>query len=370
MVVFQLPMHTATRIAVSVANRVKQLNPQARIVRVGLYANSHHFPLDTALGAEFEADLVRLASGGAASGERAPFIVPDRTGLPSLARYAHFDPGNGEPARIAGYTEASRGCKHLCRHCPIVPEYGGRFRAVPAEVVLADITQQVTQGGARHITFGDPDFFNGPTHAVRIVERLAREFPGVSYDVTVKVEHLLRHRDLLPVLARTGCALITTAAESFDDRVLTLLAKGHTYAGFGEALGLCQAAGLPVAPTFIPFTPWTTRESYRFLLTEIARLGLVDAVAPVQLGLRLLIPGGSPLREFAGEWDPGAFTYRWHHPTDPWLDELPSRVIQTAAEPQPRRTAFQRIAEAAGIDDLPVLPSRATIPFLTEPWFC
>src|SRR5688572_32344847 len=49
------------------------------------------------------------------------------------------------------------------------------FRSVvPVEVVLEDIDQQVAAGAA-HITFGDPDFFNGPTHARRIVEQLHQD---------------------------------------------------------------------------------------------------------------------------------------------------------------------------------------------------
>src|SRR5439155_1234828 len=95
--------------------------------------------------------------------------------------------------RTVGYTEASRGCRHLCRHCPIVPIYNGQFRIVPVGVVLADVDAQV-RAGAGHITFGDPDFFNGPTHALRVVERLHAAHPSVTYDVTIKVEHLLRNR--------------------------------------------------------------------------------------------------------------------------------------------------------------------------------
>ena len=109
--------------------------------------------------------------------------MPDRSGLPVLSNYAALDLGGAE-RRTVGYTEASRGCKHLCRHCPVVPVYEGVFRVVPRETVLADVARQVA-AGARHITFGDPDFFNGPTHGIRIVEALAREFPGVTHDVTI-----------------------------------------------------------------------------------------------------------------------------------------------------------------------------------------
>ena len=97
---------------------------------------------------------------------------------------------------VVGYTEASRGCKHRCRHCPVVPVYDGQFRVVPVEVVLDDIRAQVAHG-VQHVTFGDPDFFNGIGHAMRVVEGVAREFSGLTYDVTIKVEHLLRHGDRL-----------------------------------------------------------------------------------------------------------------------------------------------------------------------------
>src|SRR6185312_7920201 len=199
--------------------------------------------MQTVLEGEFEAELTALATGlaGGASRDAAPgvapaalprleFVTPDRTGLPPLERYARLQlPGGG--ARITGYTEASRGCKHRCRHCPIVPIYDGQFRIVPLPVVLADIRQQAA-AGAQHITFGDPDFFNGPTHALRLVESVHQEFPDLSYDVTIKVEHLLRHADRLTDLRRTGCALVTTAVESFDDAVLQHLEKGHTRADF------------------------------------------------------------------------------------------------------------------------------------------
>ncbi len=75
-----------------------------------------------------------------------------------------------------------------------MPIYNGQFRIVQPDVVLADVDAQVA-AGAEHITFGDPDFFNGPTHAMRVVDALHAAHPQVTYDVTIKVEHLLQHRD-------------------------------------------------------------------------------------------------------------------------------------------------------------------------------
>ena len=81
-----------------------------------------------------------------------------------------------------------------------MPVYGGPFRAIPIDVVVGDVRAQVA-AGAEHISFGDPDFFNGPTHARRIVEAVAKEFPRLTYDVTIKIEHILRHVDMLRLCA-------------------------------------------------------------------------------------------------------------------------------------------------------------------------
>src|SRR5581483_10770070 len=147
------------------------------------------------------------------------------------------------------------------------------------DVVLADIDAQVA-AGARHITFGDPDFFNGPTHAMRVVEGLHASHPDVSYDVTIKVEHLLQQRDLLPRLAGTGCAFVTSAVESIDDEVLAIFDKGHTRADFFAAVELCRAANVTLVPTFVAFHPWLTLGSYCELVDTIQQLDLVDHVAP------------------------------------------------------------------------------------------
>src|SRR5207247_1136898 len=108
--------------------------------------------------------------------KRLHFTVPKRDGLPALDRYATLvGPREGE-SRLVGYVEASRGCLHTCKHCPITPVYEGRFFIVPKEIVVADAAQQIDRG-ARHLTFGDPDFLNGVGHSLAIVRELHARFP-------------------------------------------------------------------------------------------------------------------------------------------------------------------------------------------------
>jgi radical SAM superfamily enzyme YgiQ (UPF0313 family) len=401
---FYLPMHTATRLAGPIIADVRRLNGRARLCAYGLYAPLNadwlrSLGVDQVLGGEFEADLTEYAraigvcrdGGGACSAQaqaeearplpRLHFLVPDRTGLPPLDRYATLQRADGTRS-LVGYTEASRGCRHLCRHCPIVPIYNGQFRVVQPDVVLADVAGQVA-AGAGHITFGDPDFFNGPAHAMRIVAGLHAAHPAVTYDVTIKIEHLLAHDDLLPRLRETGCLFITSAVESVDDRVLARLEKGHTRSDFVAAVARCREAGLTLVPTFVAFHPWLTRGDYCELLDAIEALDLVDHVAPIQLAIRLLVPEGSRLlelgdvRELAGRFDPATLTYRWRHP-DPEVDRLHQDVsaIVGVKIARGRRATFDAISdlahERAGRPRAAARPARdrATVPYLNEPWYC
>jgi radical SAM superfamily enzyme YgiQ (UPF0313 family) len=420
-IAFYLPMHTATRLAVKLLPRVRKMNARAHLCFYGLYAAENEAYLrrlggETILGGEFEQPLVyaveRVAateraavdralsaaavrhagSNGARQAEpvvslaRQSFLVPRRRDLPALSRYAHLNHPDAEP-RTVGYTEASRGCKHLCRHCPVVPVYQGRFRIVERDVVLADVRQQVAAGAA-HIAFGDPDFFNGIRHALSIVTALHAEFPALTYDATIKIEHLLHHRAHLATLRSTGCLFVTSAVESVDDATLARLEKNHTYADFARVVELCRDAGLTLAPTFVPFTPWTTLAGYCELLERVVELRLIEHVAPIQLAIRLLIPAGSRLLELSevralvGPFDEAALVYPWKHP-DPRVDELQRAIERTVEraqrEKRPRREIFGRVwrlaHEAAGLRRRPIPQeavgaARAAIPYLTEPWYC
>ena len=245
LIAIHVPMHTATRLAIELIAPIRAINPQAHLCFYGLYApvNADYLRkqgVQTILGGEFEAGLASLANRLAThpnkhadpqsepliSLARLNFQIPDRQDLPPLDRYASLRLPDGT-SRIAGYTESSRGCKHLCRHCPIVPVYNGAFRIVAKEIVLEDIRRQI-KAGAQHITFGDPDFFNGVGHAIPLIESLRKEFPHLTYDATIKIEHLRKHENQIAKLRDTNCLFITSAVESIDDAVLEKLAKNHT----------------------------------------------------------------------------------------------------------------------------------------------
>lgn len=407
-IAISVPMHTALRLGEQIARRVRSVNPSAHICLYGLYAllNAEHLlqdTIDAAIGGEYEVPLLNLIAAveqnetlaipgvytritkSGAWIQRTPFLVPERGALPALDRYARLE-WNGE-LRLAGYTETTRGCKHTCLHCPITPVYSGRFFAVPVNIVLADIRAQIAQG-ARHITFGDPDFWNGPTHAMRIIQAMHQEFPDVTFDATIKIEHLLQHRHLLPEMKRCGCAFIVSAVESLNDTVLHHLDKGHTSEDIATAFALLEQAGIALRPSLLPFSPWETLESYIALLAFFEREHLIEHIDPVHLSIRLLIPPSSALLDIpdSQQWleklDQANYTYRWHHP-DPRMDSLQQQVatLVEAAETckaNSVETFFHVQATALAMMEKDLSVSRAVenygtpkvLPHLTESWFC
>ena len=399
------PMHTALRLALRLAQRIRNINPLCAIAVYGLYASLNAAALldqgvDYCIGGSFEVTLLSLldalAEGrplpaGVSSGKHiaqpeisgAPAVTPQHTTLPGLARYAHLDVAGEE--RLVGYVEASRGCKHLCRHCPIPPVYGGKFFLTPVDVVMDDIGRQVASG-AQHITFGDADFLNSPAHATALAGALCERFPAITFDVTAKIEHIVKSPGVIPLLARAGCLFIISAVESLSPLVLQILDKRHTRDDVVQAIHILDAAGVVMRPTWVPFTPWATLDDTIDIYKFIDEHDLVDNVDLVQFTLRLLVPPGSLLAEHPamlphrGQLVNEAFSYLWYHP-DPRMDRLAletaERVKASARDgEEPGETFLQLWRLAASMDGAPGPEAsaqarrRRRIPRVTEPWFC
>jgi radical SAM superfamily enzyme YgiQ (UPF0313 family) len=397
------PMHASLRVGRQAAQLLRKEFPELLIVFHGFYAEMQQASLFTdsvadatyagesegvlaaLLGASSQADL-RSIEGLSLPGrpgtiplQRQPIDPPDRTDLPSLERYARFENGQGG-SRLVASIETTRGCKYMCRHCPIPPVYNGHFVAIDRDTILADIAN-VIEDGAQHLSFADADFLNGPTHALRVVRELHRRWPELTFDFTAKIEHLKRHADLLPELVACGARFVVSAVESLSPRVLDILDKGHMPDDVFAVSKDCRRIGLTLRPTFVAFTPWTTWQDYGDLLHWIAREDLVDHVDPVQWTIRLLVPEGSKLADHEawlahrGACEPENFGWSWKHP-DPRMDRLQKKLERLVADGvsagRTPHEIFPDITSAWGTG-VPVRtspPPTMRAPRITEPWFC
>jgi len=245
--------------------------------------------------------------------------------------------------------------------------------------------------GAQHITFGDPDFLNAVPHSLGIVEELHRRHRDLTFDVTIKVEHLLEYQDELPRLRDLGCLFVTSAFESTSDAILSKLEKGHTREDLDRAVAILDRVSLVLRPTWVAFTPWMSLEDFSELLEFVESNELVRHVQPVQYALKLLIPPSSPLIDVVdaqgllGPLDPDALTYTWSNP-DPRIFKLQAEVASiveatTASEDaslgEPYEVTFGKVKHAVsrlltGRDDPATVATqpRRAVPGLTEGWFC
>jgi radical SAM superfamily enzyme YgiQ (UPF0313 family) len=392
-VAFSVPMHTAMRLALRVAETIGARRPELPRCFYGLYAQvsrslTVRSAADAIVAGEFESGLVAWAGGHdpgpAIQLARVKAPLPARHLLAPLDRYARLAVAGEE--RLVGSVEASRGCSHRCRHCPVPVVYDGRVRAVDEAAVVADVDQLVA-AGARHVTFADPDFLNTPLHSRRVVAAIHQHHPQLTFDCTTKVEHILRHPEVWAELVEAGCLFVVSAFESATNTILEHLDKGHTVADASQAVVLLRDHGIEVRPSWLPFTPWTTINDLVDLLDFVVAHDLVPNVDPVQYTVRLLLPEGSLLLGRAamaphlGAYDPGRLSWTWTHP-DPTVDQLQRELAALVEErvEQPAAQTFEEIdalIRAKTTTFRPPPPRGATSAGLagerarlTEPWFC
>jgi radical SAM superfamily enzyme YgiQ (UPF0313 family) len=393
-IAFSVPMHTAMRLALRVAETIRARRPEVPLCFYGLYAPMSRdltvrSAADAVIAGEYEPALVAWAAGQdpgpAIQLTRVGARVPARQLLPPLDRYTRLVVDGDE--RLVGSVEASRGCSHRCRHCPVPVIYDGRVRPVDLAAVVADIDQLVS-AGVGHVSFADPDFLNAPLHARRVIAAMHERHPHLTFDCTIKVEHLLRHPEALPELADAGCAFVVSAFESVNDTTLGYLDKGHTRADASAAIVLLRRHGIEVRPSWLPFTPWTTMCDMVDLVDFVLAHDLVPNVDPVQYTVRLLVPEGSLLlgrpemTPHLGPYDPDRLGWTWAH-ADPAVDQLQqdlAALVERQVD-QPATTTFAEIdalirTRSTRSNDSPAPGATSTGPLpetrarLTEPWFC
>ena len=305
--------------------------------------------------------------------------VPDRTILPSITDYSHIVDGSNN--LIAGSVETTYGCKHECTHCPVPIEFKGMFKTFGTEKIITDVTNQVEEG-AKHISFNDPDFFNGPKHALKILQLLNEKHPSITYDSTIKVEHILKYPDYFQELKNLNMLFVISAFETTNDHVLNILQKNHSFNDLNKAVELSLENNIDIRPTWMPFSPWTEQNDLISIIKLIENYKLRETVDPIQLTIKLLVPKNSlilkrpEMKEYLLDYDPSSFSYAWKYKfpnIDNIQNELFTYVLQHESE--------NEYAQYLGLVDILESHTNETllnsekysqriVPKLSETWFC
>ena len=305
--------------------------------------------------------------------------VPDRTILPSITDYSHIVDGSNN--LIAGSVETTYGCKHEYTHCPVPIQFKGMFKTFGTEKIITDVTNQVEEG-AKHISFNDPDFFNGPKHALKILQLLNEKHPSITYDSTIKVEHILKYPDYFQELKNLNMLFVISAFETTNDHVLNILQKNHSFNDLNKAVELSLENNIDIRPTWMPFSPWTEQNDLISIIKLIENYKLRETVDPIQLTIKLLVPKNSlilkrpEMKEYLLDYDPASFSYAWKYKfpnIDNIQNELFTYVLQHESENEyTQYLGLVDILESHTNETLlnSEKYSQRIVPKLSETWFC
>jgi radical SAM superfamily enzyme YgiQ (UPF0313 family) len=255
------------------------------------------------------------------------------------------------------------------------------FKTFGTEKIITDVTNQVEEG-AKHISFNDPDFFNGPKHALKILQLLNEKHPSITYDSTIKVEHILKYPDYFQELKNLNMLFVISAFETTNDHVLNILQKNHSSNDLNKAVELSLENNIDIRPTWMPFSPWTEQNDLISIIKLIENYKLRETVDPIQLTIKLLIPKNSlilkrpEMEEYLLNYDPASFSYAWKYKfpnIDNIQNELFTYVLQHESENEYMQyLGLVDILESHTGETLlnPEKYNQRIVPKLSETWFC
>lgn len=353
MVAISIPLFDALFAGIEIAALVRKRNPRAHITFFGQYATINATRLagkysDTCVSGEWDVPLVALArhlsgdtqlmlpgivdSEMAARGETVhPYIsrdeihLPTRDMLPPLHKYPQkqVEVLLGHEA-VVGSTEIARGCHHKCLYCSVYAAYDGKVNTLEESIVLEDV-RNLVKGGMTHLTFVDADFFNTKHQGIKILRQLHAEFPELTYDFTLRVDHILENKEYLTEMAGLNVKFVTSALEFPTQEVLDAVAKYTSLEDVEEAVSFLRGTGIKLNPTFIMFNPWIGLEDLAAFRAFVEKNDLDNIIDPIQYETRLHLYKGSPLLQTASvqalDLTEEEFHVDWKHP-DPRVDEL------------------------------------------------
>ncbi|MGI5843828.1 MAG: B12-binding domain-containing radical SAM protein [Candidatus Xenobium sp.] len=270
------------------ARQARELVPDLRTVAVGVFPTllpregMQAFPwLSHAVVGEPERAVVALAESLAAGGTGAglPSLAwreegqirvseerdlvedldslsfPDRDSIPSdLFRF----PLTGEPLTMISL---SRGCPHSCIYCLAPLYYGRRERRRSAGNALAEIQECVRRHGIRHFIFWGEMVSSRRSVLMELCEALVREDLDICWMGAARADQL--DDELLALMHRSGCYMLTLGLESSSQAILDGVHKGLKVEDGIQAAQAIRRAGIKVMGHFVVGLPGETEETAR-----------------------------------------------------------------------------------------------------------
>ena len=156
----------------------------------------------------------------------------------------HFSVMAGKRAPYA-LIEGARGCNHQCTFCTQWRHWQGCWRLKPAKRIADEMTYVNREFGSKMIWLTDDNFGTGQRPKEIAEEIIAKQLPDdVTWFVQARCDDIIRNKDILPSLAKSGLSWVLLGVENSNPDTLDYFKKDITPNDAKTAVRLLQDNGI------------------------------------------------------------------------------------------------------------------------------
>lgn len=156
--------------------------------------------------------------------------------------------------------QAGRGCSFQCSFCSIACLYEGKYMFRPVDEVIRDI-KAIKDLGFNRFYLIDDNIVSNPKYLRELCEKIE---PLKMNWASQCALHLAKKPDLLDVVVKSGCDLMSFGVESINQEALNSIQKSWVKANeHAENFRVLSQAGITVSTEMIVGTDEDTEESIR-----------------------------------------------------------------------------------------------------------
>jgi anaerobic magnesium-protoporphyrin IX monomethyl ester cyclase len=156
----------------------------------------------------------------------------------------HFSVMAGKRAPYA-LIEGARGCNHQCTFCTQWRHWQGCWRLKPAKRIADEMAYVNGKFGSEMIWLTDDNFGTGQRSKEIAEEIIAKQLPDdVTWFVQARCDDIIRNKDILPRLAKSGLSWVLLGVENSSPATLDYFKKEITPNDAKMAVSLLQDNGI------------------------------------------------------------------------------------------------------------------------------
>jgi anaerobic magnesium-protoporphyrin IX monomethyl ester cyclase len=193
--------------------------------------------------------------------------------LPGFPR-SYRPPFLNYPKGPAAPVLSSRGCPQRCTFCDRAV-FGNRYRHFSDEYLLDWMLHLHGRYGIRHLVFVDDQFAASRSRLIGFCEKILKKGILLSWNCDARVDSV--DRQLLPLMKKAGCWMISYGIESGSQEILDGVQKGITLDQVKQAVHWTKEAGIRTKGLFMIGYPEETEKTLEETLAFLLRLPLDEA---------------------------------------------------------------------------------------------